>query len=55
MSAAYFDITDPEIASIMHKAHIDHSKFFVAQYYRINLLFQISNSGDLLIFLRQCR
>ena len=44
MSAAFFNNTDPENSTIMHRASGDYLKFFVAKSYMVYFLFKIPDS-----------
>ena len=45
VSAASFYSTDPEMTTIVHRAHGNHPKFFVVKCYGVDLLFYSSDSG----------
>ena len=46
MSAASVDSADPKMATSVNQPFGDHSKLFVASYYKVDLLFPKTNSGD---------
>ena len=53
--ATSFNSTNLEMATIVHRACADHPKYIVAYFYRFDLLFHISDSGDFLVILKSCR
>ena len=55
MFAASFYSTNPEMATIVHKVHDNHPKFFVANYHGVDLLFHRSDSGGFLVIPKPCR